>query len=335
MCNIWQKYRDDPNKYKKELTIEEIRELFITSNFLKRIRHLLIGGGEPFLKKDFVEIILFFYEINSSLVISIASNGQRPDLIDKDLTAISNNLMKMGINENRLNIGFSIDGIGESHDRIRGINGSYQRVLESVERVKKIKGLNTAIAFTFTPENYREFPAVYDLSKQLDILLRFQFAQTSNHYYGNVENQFYWTVEQLAEIRDILFHTGHLNSKSNGSLTNCLMNPTPFFLEYVLTYQQNSKRSFNCFSGTHSCYMDPYGNIFPCIILDKSFGNIRKQNFDSLWKSTAASQIRDSISQRECHCCSSCDIPISIQKNWKIIPWNLKKIVFPDKFFHA
>jgi MoaA/NifB/PqqE/SkfB family radical SAM enzyme len=340
MCNIWQKYREDPEKYKQELTVEETRRVFEKSQLLKQLQLLIIAGGEPFLKKDFVDMILLFFELNPSLRILIASNGQRSDMIEEKLKTIRRVLGNINMREYVLLVGIALDGMKEAHDRIRGLNGSFERALDTIERIKRIERIHVGIQFTFTPQNYGEFTAVHTLSKQLDIPLNFQFAQVSDHYYGNREQQYAWTDEQLTEVRDMLFGTGYFdiirtdflgNEEYSGSLTKRILNYNPFFLEYILDYHRNPKRSIQCFSGTHSGFLDPYGNVYPCIMLEKSFGNIREESFDSLWKSSGARQVRDSIARRECHCCSFCDIPHSIQRNWRIIPWNMRNIFFPDK----
>jgi MoaA/NifB/PqqE/SkfB family radical SAM enzyme len=210
MCNIWKKYHEYPNKYKEELTIEEIRVLFSKSILLRQLQAIGIAGGEPFLKRDFVEIVLFLYEINPSLKILIPSNGQKSKLIEERLRCIRHTLVKNDNKGSYIVVGFSLDGIGETHDKIRGAKGSCQRVLESIELIRKIEGIQVKLSFTFTPGNYKEFLSVYELSKQLDVDCGFQFAQVSNHYYDNEEKQFKWNKEQLAEIREILIQTGHL-----------------------------------------------------------------------------------------------------------------------------
>jgi MoaA/NifB/PqqE/SkfB family radical SAM enzyme len=328
MCNIWKKYKSNAEKYREELTVEEIRALFGKSDLLRKIEILGLAGGEPFLKKDFVEIALYFYGVNSSLITFIPSNGQRPELIKEKLTR----LVKNGVRNELLFVGFSLDGIEETHDKMRGVEGAFQRVLQSAERVRKIERVNMGLSFTITPENYQEFSAVHDLSKRLEIPFGFQFAQTSSHYYGNAEKKFCWTEDQIAEIREMLLQTGFLDKTVEGSLSNRMTNPDNYFLEYALRYQLKPQRSFDCFSGTHSCYMDPYGNVFPCISLGDSFGNIREQDFDNLWLSARAKQVRRLISRRKCHCCSFCDIPRSLVKNWRVIPWNLNKLLISKQW---
>ena len=53
-CNIWEIYKNNPNKRSEELSLNEIEKIF------KSMGHIYIfnvSGGEPFLRPDFVEIV--------------------------------------------------------------------------------------------------------------------------------------------------------------------------------------------------------------------------------------------------------------------------------------
>jgi MoaA/NifB/PqqE/SkfB family radical SAM enzyme len=337
MCNIWQKYRKDPHQNKEELSAKEIRNAISTSQLLRKTGILLIGGGEPFLKNDFTDIVLAFNEVNPSVQIIIASNGQTPDLIESKLKDIRHGFNRQGNNDSTIYVGISLDGMEETHERMRGIKGAFRNALRTADIIRNIKGFPTGFIFTFTPENYKEFLPVLNLSKEMNIPLTFQFGQTSSHYYDNRDMEFRWTREQIEEVRDLLketryydvIRTGFFDYGSSRALKDRLLSYNRFFLDYVLEYQLDPARHFNCFSGTHSGFLDPYGNVFPCISLGKSVGNIREQNFDMLWKSSQASEIRKGIAGRQCHCSSFCDIPNSLPRNWRVLTSNLKKIIMP------
>ncbi|MCC7202138.1 MAG: radical SAM protein [Nitrospirae bacterium] len=335
MCNIWQKYKEDPHKNKEELNVQEIREAFSRSNILKKARIILITGGEPFLKRDFSDIILFFNELNPTASIIIASNGLSPDLISDKLRNIRQALVKRGNKDVVIGVGVSLDGMEETHDRVRGVKGSFKNALKTVEVIRNIEGIFTGLSFTFTPENFREFYSVRELAKEMKLGLTFQFAQTSGHYYENKDIHFNWNRKQIDEVRDILKKTryfdvirkGFFDYGTSQALKDRLLSYNRFFLEHVLEYQLHQERHFNCFSGTHSCFLDPYGNVYPCIPLEKKIGNICENNFDDLWTSPMVNEIREHISQRQCHCCSFCDIPNSLPRNLCVITSNLKNIL--------
>ncbi len=335
MCNIWQKYRKDPGRDKEELSAKEIGAAFSSSELLKKVRIFLIGGGEPFLKSDFTDIILILNDINPGAPIIIASNGQNTALIEDKLSSTRQSIVKQGNRHSVLYVGISIDGLEETHDRMRGRKGSFRNALNTIETIRTMDGVQTGFVFTFTPQNYREFPAVLQFAKDMKTSLSFQFAQTSGHYYDNMDTHFDWTREQIDEVRDILrklrffdvVRREFLEYRGSRGIGDRLLSYNRFFLEYVLEYQLHQERHFHCFSGTHSCFLDPYGNVFPCISLEKNIGNIRGQKFDNLWISPQADEIRKDISQRQCHCCSFCDIPLSLPRNLSVITSNLKKML--------
>ncbi len=280
-------------------------------------------------------MILFLKELNPSVSIIIASNGQNPDLVEDKLRKIKQGMKRQENKDSFMGVGVSLDGAEKMHDRMRGKKGSFKNALKTMEAIRDIEGFIVGISFTFTPQNYREFYSVYDLAKAMKIGLTFQFAQTSSHYYDNTDKTFKWTREQVDEVRDILQETryfdvirkGFLDYGSSRAFKDRLLNYNRFFLEYVLDYQLHPRRHFNCFSGTHSCFLDPYGNVFPCISLGKSMGDIREQDFDTFWTFPQASEIRKHISRQQCHCSSFCDIPLSLPRNLGVLKSNLKNIL--------
>ena len=90
--------------------------------------HLTVTGGEPFLRKDFVEIIDNILESCNVPRISIKSNGfyvKRikefvPELIEKHPNT-------------EFTLSISLDGPKEIHDKVRVMDGAYDKVLETIE----------------------------------------------------------------------------------------------------------------------------------------------------------------------------------------------------------
>ena len=51
-CNVWRKFKKNPEVVKNDLSLKEIEKIFKT--FPKSIIWLSLSGGEPFLKDDLV-----------------------------------------------------------------------------------------------------------------------------------------------------------------------------------------------------------------------------------------------------------------------------------------
>ena len=59
MCSIWELYRKDRSRASAELSLEDIRVIFSSRRFLG-LRSIALTGGEPFLRRDLVDIAGYF-----------------------------------------------------------------------------------------------------------------------------------------------------------------------------------------------------------------------------------------------------------------------------------
>src|SRR5205814_6939883 len=61
-----------------------------------------------------------------------------------------------------------------------------------------------------------------------------------------------------------------------------------------------------CGAGHTSCYVSPYGDLYPCVQFPLPSGNVRQQKFLDIWRDS--SQLNDvrSIRARDLPVCSSC-----------------------------
>jgi MoaA/NifB/PqqE/SkfB family radical SAM enzyme len=164
MCSIWNKYRENPELAKHELQLSEI-ETLLESNYLRRLQGISFTGGEPFLRKDIVDLVGLFIERYPQALIGIATNGLNPTLIVRKMDEI----FSIYKPNQHISISISLDGIGATHDEMRGIPQAYDRVLETVEALQERFSVNIGVDFTITPQNYRELLNVYHLSKDKGI----------------------------------------------------------------------------------------------------------------------------------------------------------------------
>ncbi len=97
----------------------------------KSLLHLTVTGGEPFIRKDFVEIIDNIIMNCGVPRISIKTNGfyinRIKDFIPKLINKHKNTEFTLSI---------SLDGLEEIHDKVRNFKGAYKKVLETIEAMK-------------------------------------------------------------------------------------------------------------------------------------------------------------------------------------------------------
>jgi pseudo-rSAM protein/SPASM domain protein len=108
---------------------------------------VLFSGGEPFLRKDLIELIEYADDLKLRPVIS--TNGT---LITKEKAIAAK---KAGIKY----IGVSLDGLPEINDKFRGVQGAFSMALRGMRNTLKAK-IKTGLRFTLTKYNRKDLPGV-------------------------------------------------------------------------------------------------------------------------------------------------------------------------------
>jgi MoaA/NifB/PqqE/SkfB family radical SAM enzyme len=316
MCSIWKKYKQKPELVKEELNIEQIGAI-LESKYLNNLHGVSFTGGELFLRKDIIDIIGLFINKYPKAIFAVASNGLNPKLTVNKVKEIQNRF-----NPKHLSVSLSLDGICEKHDEVRGINGAFESLDKTIELLKSETDVNIGIDFTITPQNYGELLNVYKYTKEKEVKFLTCFAHHSDAYYDNKDTVFTWNGDNLYEVETALKEIVR-DKVQNESLFNKLIDPYAFFLSNCSDYQKQHNMSQRCYSGTHSLFLDPYGNIYPCIILSQKIGNIKDGGFDKTWTSSEAEAVRDQISSGGCRCWVACEAVTSTLRNLNYVKWNL------------
>ncbi len=112
-----------------DLTFAEIQRLSETA---PRFDKLWLSGGEPLLRGDLVEIVALFYRNNGVKTVNFPTNGLLPERVESEVGRLVARCPELNVHLN-----FSVDGLGEVHDRIRGVPGSFERTMATIERAQR------------------------------------------------------------------------------------------------------------------------------------------------------------------------------------------------------
>jgi len=317
MCDIWQIYRREPHRLRNELTLEEIKEVF-RSPLMRHLRSVSLTGGEVFLRRDFAKVCGFFLTRFPHASVTIPTGSMNPELSSKTLREI---IREYKPEKGRIYLSVSLDGIGETHDRQRGIK-VYEKALRVIDDALSLDELSVGVSFTITRDNWRDLAGVYHLAQEKGIEFSAQFAQSSETYYAKTNPPGGWTDEEFHAIANMLDHVArdHLRKLP---ISRRAADVRAYYFRRMVDYQADPRRIFTCYSGTHSFYLDPYGNVYPCVVLNKKLGNVRERSFEKIWLGEEARQIRRSIAARECHCWTVCEALPSLGRSLKPILFNL------------
>ncbi len=304
MCDIWQK------KPQKELNPEEYLKL------PKCLKDINISGGEPFLRNDLVEIIQNIKTACPRARIIISTNGFLSEIIYRQMKKI------LEINPN-IGVAVSIDGIGKIHNEIRGVDNGYQKVLKTIENLKLLKVKSIKIAFTVMGENIKEMEKVYNFAQEQNLEFTCAAAQNSEHYFG-AENQKIQNKEDLKnQFKKIIFQELKKNNLKNFARA--------YFTRGLCEFALKQKRILPCQAAKDFFFLDPQGNIYPCLVSNLIIGNIKEEKIEKIWHSEKAEEIRKKIKNCQ-RCWMICTARTSIKKHLlKVFVWIVKSKI---KQFH-
>lgn len=116
MCDSWRKEPED------ELTLEEIERIFAQMPKLDVVR---LTGGEPFVRKDLLEIGALAIAHLRPIVLHVTTNGFLTDRIVE--------FVERRPRRTLLHLLVSIDGVAEEHDRIRGHRHAWDFAMRTLE----------------------------------------------------------------------------------------------------------------------------------------------------------------------------------------------------------
>ncbi len=325
-------YHDSLNKKFNELTLEEIDNITKT---MDPLLHLILTGGEPYLRHDLDQITRIFYENTKVPIITIPSNGWYLDKMDKQIRNMMEWCPLLTLNQQ-----ISIDGIGVDHDNIRmdkkvqGSENSFEKAIRTIKHLKTLQKIynriNIGIIVTFTNQNQNKFKdilkEIYSLVKPDNISINLVRGDPKEKVNLNLDLSLY---RDSVKYRDELFYqkkmSGHSRFTGNKFATgariilNKLVNKT---------FEEN-KYSTPCYAGNLSGVLYPEGDVYPCEILsdEHKIGNIRDfdLNFKKLWLSKKAEKEVKFIRKTKCFCTHECFNSVNILFNPKFYPEIIKK----------
>ena len=270
MCNIWKTTEHDemePVHYKK------LPESLVIIN---------ITGGEPFLRKDLVEVVKNIHARAPRARIVFSTNGYRTDAILSALTEIRSF-------HGRIGVGVSIDGTKNTHNKIRGVQGIYDKALSTIEQLKNSGIRDLRIGMTLLPENIDEIQYVHGLSKQLGVEFTTTFAHNSEIYFKKRDNN---PVGQLSAENEPL--SAVIRAQLRSSRPKDWLRA--YHMQGISDAKLRSQFLSHCEAGRRYFFMSPSGDVFPCMVMNQPIGNLRLVgSWDDMFPATIESKVRASV----------------------------------------
>ena len=252
MCNIWEL------KSPHMLTLEQFNTIFSDSVYA-RVEYVMLAGGEPTLRDDLPEIVELMHRHMPRLrKVQIASNVIHTASVRAQYPRIAGYCHEHGI---RLSLGVSLDGIGDTHDKIRGAKGAFKKVMESVAFMK---ALQRATPFTMSLDptvfsmNIDELEQLKALAERLDLPIVFQIAAISDDYYGNVDTASTLALNDADRFKMVKFLKRRVAEAS-------LFDALAYYYAEVIDHEEGAKdRALPCPYADQGLLLNPDGTVQYC-----------------------------------------------------------------------
>ncbi len=314
-CFYNEKFHEEINITKKEMTFDEIRKL---SESIKKILYISFAGGEPFIREDIAEIIRLFTKDRKIYRYQIPTSGFRTDMIIEKTVRI---LEENPVIPFRVHV--SLDGTKEIHNKIRGLKNSYENAIETIKELNALKkhysnfdtGLITTIC-SYNQDNMDELSEVVnEVHSGGEWCINIVRGESRNPIAKDIDLSNY---KKANEIISRNIKNGTYKGYSGHITSGWLSAKNAARRKIIYRILSDSYKGGGCSAGSLGGVIYPDGSVFPCEMLNKSAGNLHNYDFNlpKIWNSENARKLRNWIQESNCICTHEC----SLSTNFLIQP---------------
>ncbi|NWF98024.1 MAG: radical SAM protein [Nitrospirae bacterium] len=230
------------------------------------IKEIDILGGEPLLVDWIDEFVKTASE--SGLLVNISTNGSLHNRLKK--------LLK--IPSDTINIGFSLLGLKQTHNRLTGSN-NYELIIENIKFIKS-SNINPIVKTVLMKSN----------KKEIINLLNFLFEIGLKKYFllhEDIIGRKRYDCISFPEYHDFYLE---LSEKYTGNIDIGSVSASGF-------YKYNASSGKRCDAGFSKIAIMPDGSVFPCNLLasfkEFKLGNIFKDSLQSILEHPSLNYFRN------------------------------------------
>jgi len=304
MCFNWRTANDSD-----QLSLDEYEKIAPQFDSLYQ---LTLSGGEPILRDDLVDIVRLFNRPRPVPRITLPSNGQLPERLEKTVRDLAGRLPQSNIN-----VALSLDGVGDLHDYIRGVPNAFARHQESRARMERlcreIPNVSLVIASVYSSHNKDRFQELLDYIavQERPEIHGVMFAR------GDTRD----SDAKVASREDFIARANQLRDIQLPRLSRFQRAWTGVYHANRLETMRTRRMVDPCQAGRKLLVIDHKGTLSPCEVLEEeakagefsysgpcSYGNLREAGYrlDALLHSPKGRALTSFIRRGGCHCTFEC-----------------------------
>lgn len=219
-------------------------------------------GGEPFLRKDWYLVSWCIKDLGMDL--SYVSNGILIPKNIKDLVKLEPKV-----------VGISVDGIRETHDKIRR-KGSFDSAIKAIDLLNE-HSIQTTVITTVSKQNFNDLKKLKEILIEKDVNWQIQVAEPFGHFDRNLALD----AEEFYAVCLFIVSENITNKYSD----------MPVVGGHCFGYHSHllpkSKRWQGCTAGINTVGITSDGSIVGCLSIGNNQyieGNVRERSFVDIWE---------------------------------------------------
>lgn len=240
---------------------------------------LLLSGGEIFLRQDVFDIVAHARRLQ--FLVKLKTNGV---MIDR---ARAERIAGLGVESVQVSLYSHDAGV---HDAITTLPGSFRRTIDGV-RLLMACGVKVGLSNVLMRHNASDYPGVLALARTLGVAC---------------------TVDPtIAPMMDGDRHALALNVDGE-TLRKVLSDPAvtgpaeEVCLPPGAIGETGDLDALPCSAGHVSCYVSPYGDVYPCVQFPLTAGNVRDTPFMDIWRNSPRLADMRAVAMRDIAGCAAC-----------------------------
>ena len=291
-CEYWRM-----PSYRPEMSIAEWQKALLDlRDFLGGGYHVEFSGGEPYLKKGFLELLEFCH--TNRVKWGVTTNGS---------AFSSQKVVAATVAARPLNVNISIDSMrAEAHDYSRGIEGSLDRILNGIgnlQSARKSAGLDFPIIIKPVVHrlNFRDLPEMVRWIQEIGAAaINFQPV---DRWTAETYNELW--IEDARDLADLKTVRDQLIELKRGGAP--IMNSELLLRAWDQHFlEQPAPEEYRpCRVGMRNYFIRPDGDVEVCWYY-KPIGNVRASTAREIWRGEEASERRKETVACDSLCLFTC-----------------------------
>lgn len=249
---------------------------------------LTFSGGEIFLRDDFFELLEFAKTLHFD--VALKSNAL---MITRARAA---RLRSLGIRQVQVSV-YSADA--DVHDAITKVHGSFGRSVQAIRFLKE-QGLRVKIACPLMKENLSGLRQLRALADDLGVSYIIDMTITPKLDGDRSVLALRNSAHDLMSVMQDPTLQGKtaLDDEAESAIGSAVSSGM----------ESDAYEGIPCSAGHNTCYISPYGDVYPCVQMPIAAGNLRTARFEEIWRRSPQFERVRAIRDADLPVCAKCSI---------------------------